>query len=365
MIKLAAASQTIVAGGSLNPAFAALTIETSETNFGACLDLKKTEAGGAFGGFRYFSPFQANDPVMYIGDNGNFYTRMAIIGSSNHTSTGENYRINPPTLDRAWIAIWSDIDVVMQARDSGLPGTRSYETLDTDGNYVHAVDNATGDLLWGSTTAKDVNGRPLYDTRMGRDGANALETDGAFTATSFVATTVTAPTVIGSTASGGNLTVNSTSHATKGNLVLNKTTTFVDTNGHLNIADTNAHIFLNAGKLQLYHGGDGALLNTAGNFGITNTSASGSAYIATNNINRMVVTAAGIFQFWDGATFAAGTTTGLKIGTATTQKIGFFNATPIVQPTLGAATAGVTSTATAQTMLQAVYNALRNLGLGS
>ncbi|WP_165068017.1 hypothetical protein [Paludisphaera rhizosphaerae] len=34
----------------------------------------------------------------------------------------------------------------------------------------------------------------------------------------------------------------------------------------------------------------------------------------------------------DGATIAAGTTTGLKIGTATTQKLGFWNATPVVRP---------------------------------
>jgi hypothetical protein len=34
----------------------------------------------------------------------------------------------------------------------------------------------------------------------------------------------------------------------------------------------------------------------------------------------------------DGADFALGTTTGTKIGTATTQKLGFFNKTPVVQP---------------------------------
>lgn len=34
----------------------------------------------------------------------------------------------------------------------------------------------------------------------------------------------------------------------------------------------------------------------------------------------------------DGANVAVGTTTGTKIGTATTQKLGFYNATPIVRP---------------------------------
>jgi hypothetical protein len=45
----------------------------------------------------------------------------------------------------------------------------------------------------------------------------------------------------------------------------------------------------------------------------------------------------------EGANIATGTTTGTKIGTATTQKIGFYNATPTVQ---GTAIADLTVTAT-------------------
>ncbi len=60
-----------------------------------------------------------------------------------------------------------------------------------------------------------------------------------------------------------------------------------------------------------------------------------------------------------------GTATGTQIGTAATQKLGFFGKTPAVQPTMGAATAGTTYTTNEQTMLQAVYNAVRALGLGS
>jgi hypothetical protein len=67
----------------------------------------------------------------------------------------------------------------------------------------------------------------------------------------------------------------------------------------------------------------------------------------------------------EGANLTLGTTTGTQIGTASSQKLGFFGKTPIVQPTMGAATAGGTYTATEQTMLQTVYNAVRNLGLGS
>jgi hypothetical protein len=49
----------------------------------------------------------------------------------------------------------------------------------------------------------------------------------------------------------------------------------------------------------------------------------------------------------DGGNLAVGTTTGTKIGTAITQKLGFFNANPIVQPS-GAAEAAVATTAATQ-----------------
>lgn len=49
----------------------------------------------------------------------------------------------------------------------------------------------------------------------------------------------------------------------------------------------------------------------------------------------------------DAANIALGTTTGTKIGTATNQKLGFYNATPIVQ---GSAVADLTVTATTGTL---------------
>jgi hypothetical protein len=67
----------------------------------------------------------------------------------------------------------------------------------------------------------------------------------------------------------------------------------------------------------------------------------------------------------DGANVVLGTSTGTQIGTATTQKLGFFGHTPAVQPTVGAATASGSYTSTEQAMLQAVHDAVRALGLGS
>lgn len=57
---------------------------------------------------------------------------------------------------------------------------------------------------------------------------------------------------------------------------------------------------------------------------------------------------------------ATDTTTGTKIGTATNQKLAFFNATPVVQPT---AVADATDAASVITQLNALLTRMRNLGL--
>ena len=86
-----------------------------------------------------------------------------------------------------------------------------------------------------------------------------------------------------------------------------------------------------------------------------------------------VTTDASTATWADALDFVFGTTTGTKFGTATTQKLAFWNATPIVQPTtaVGSATfisAGAgTNIKTDDTFdgytLQQVVKALRNLGL--
>jgi hypothetical protein len=67
----------------------------------------------------------------------------------------------------------------------------------------------------------------------------------------------------------------------------------------------------------------------------------------------------------DGVQITVGTATGLMIGSASSQKLGFFGHAPAVQPTMGAATAGSSYTSNEQVMLNAVYSAIRALGLGS
>jgi hypothetical protein len=62
----------------------------------------------------------------------------------------------------------------------------------------------------------------------------------------------------------------------------------------------------------------------------------------------------------DANDIAVGTTTGTKIGTATTQKLGFYNKAPVVQP---AAVADATDAASVITQLNLLLSRMRDLGL--
>jgi len=71
---------------------------------------------------------------------------------------------------------------------------------------------------------------------------------------------------------------------------------------------------------------------------------------------------AGVITLGEGVNWTLGTATGTKIGTSSTEKLGFFNASPIVRPTLAAA---ATDAATTQTLANSLRTALINLGLGA
>lgn len=57
-----------------------------------------------------------------------------------------------------------------------------------------------------------------------------------------------------------------------------------------------------------------------------------SLQLANNTATIIGISGAGLITVADASDIALGTTTGTKFGTATTQKLGFFNATPVVQP---------------------------------
>jgi len=82
--------------------------------------------------------------------------------------------------------------------------------------------------------------------------------------------------------------------------------------------------------------------------------------LQTDGTTRLTIGTAGLFTIADALNVAVGATIGTKIGTATTQKLGFFNAAPVVQPT---AVADATDAASVITQLNALLTRMRNLGL--
>jgi hypothetical protein len=86
---------------------------------------------------------------------------------------------------------------------------------------------------------------------------------------------------------------------------------------------------------------------TCGPVNCSTLAASSNATVGGNATIGGNLSANGDMTFGEGANVVAGTATGSKIGTATTQKLGFWNATPAVQPT---AIANITTTATTGTL---------------
>lgn len=91
----------------------------------------------------------------------------------------------------------------------------------------------------------------------------------------------------------------------------------------------------------------------------------GDLVLRTANTSRATFSgASALATLQDGLSIAVGTSTGTKFGTATAQKIGFFNATPVVQP---ADIVDITdnSGGTATTTLAAISNALSGVSCGA
>jgi hypothetical protein len=72
------------------------------------------------------------------------------------------------------------------------------------------------------------------------------------------------------------------------------------------------------------------------------------------------ITLTELFKIPDAVDIETGTSTGTKIGTATTQKLAFYNATPVVQP---AAVANATDAASVIARLNDLLARLRTLGI--
>ena len=116
----------------------------------------------------------------------------------------------------------------------------------------------------------------------------------------------------------------------------------------------------NVAEFNYYYVGSGSTSNTFklgmwGNTDIITYNANGNITIGTNTAGTHTLT------FDDNRNIVLGSTTGTRIGTATNQKLGFFNATPVVQPS--ATPVDATDLATALTLVNDLKSKLVTLGL--
>ena len=130
-------------------------------------------------------------------------------------------------------------------------------------------------------------------------------------------------------------------------------------------------------RMQSFAGGQNWLFATGGRF-LYGTSDAQPMEFYTNTTKRFEISAAGILNFYGATNYdnavniTFGTTTGSKIGTVTNQKLSFWAATPIVQPTTSVTASTFvsntsmilndTATFDGYTIGQ-VVKALRNMGL--
>jgi hypothetical protein len=126
-------------------------------------------------------------------------------------------------------------------------------------------------------------------------------------------------------------------------------TSSTSTDAGLLFGDTDA---VAQGQVRYANSTDAMLLYTAGTEKLRITSA--------GLVGIGVTAPSSLLHLADAGNITVGTTTGTKIGTATTQKLGFYNATPVVQP---AAVADATDAATVITQLNDLLAKLRTLGI--
>jgi hypothetical protein len=231
-------------------------------------------------------------------------SRLRIDGNGVARATGA---FNVPTTQYytfdGQVYLYSDATNVLAQRHGDTPTNaqtfRIYNTFTDSSNYER------GKLEWSSNVLR------IGTEKAGTGSARALElqTDGVTRLT--IGTTGTT-TFSGSVNVGGQIRLQSASN------------TRLAQGG-------------NDGDLQIFRND----ASTPGQLLVGEITASGNLTISTKNI-------------------VTDTTTGTKIGTATTQKLGFYNATPVVQPT---AVADATDAASVITQLNALLSRMRDLGL--
>ncbi len=271
-----------------------------------------------------------------IGDMGGLSTAFSgattDIGANTTVTNYHHIWIHPVTSSgTVTTQVGVDIAALTTTTTSNI-GVRIATPSGATTNYALQLSGTGGTAASGITFGTDAN---LY-----RSAASTLRTDGSL---------IVSNTGLKILDSDSTHTLNFT---TSSNLTANRTLTFIT-------SDASRTINL-GGNLVI-----AANFTTSGSFGMTLT-ATGVTSVTLPTAGTLA-TLAGTETFTgktltsptlgstitlsDAANFTAGTTTGTKIGTAVTEKLGFYNAAPVVQQTDGAAlTNNVTAGGTTDTI---------------
>ena len=137
----------------------------------SALDIYPT--GGKSVRFFSWEPKQRG-PRTYFNDVGMFYTQGWVTISGTMKGDGDDYRIEPPSLDPSMLYVWSDVigpAIEVRTANTDDRGSYLFQGLDRTGNYVFSVEQK-GELRWGAAS------RAAMDTNLYRCAVNTLKTDG-------------------------------------------------------------------------------------------------------------------------------------------------------------------------------------------
>jgi hypothetical protein len=103
------------------------------------------------------------------------YTQGWVTISGTMQGNGEDYRIEPPSLDPAMLYVWSDVigpAIEVRTANTGDPGSYILQALGRKAEYTFSIEQ-NGGLRWGAKKRADM------DTSLYRSAENTLKTDGS------------------------------------------------------------------------------------------------------------------------------------------------------------------------------------------
>ena len=223
----------------------------------------------------------------------------------------------------------SGISTYFSSPGAGI--TSVFESSTTNYQYIIQPDAVNGGIIWGAPAdtfgAKIIWGGTLNQLQIGTEssGGTILFTAGAgVTSATLSTTSLTLAAGVGMTA-GNAITIQRLLDSSVTNLSINSGT--ANTNAfQINTDQPNTKVYLDARNGY-------------------------SLSLQISDVEKLLLSSTTL-TFVDAYNMAFNTTTGTKLGTATNQKIGMYNATPVIQY----ATTGTLTGFTANTSVNAVFN---------